>query len=162
VYHRKLDLSRVLFSEKKDGILIRMKVTEANQPRNLHEICPATPLGRAIHLLGDTWVLLIVMNLLRDSMRFNALRAALGHISSKTLSSRLKLLEELGFVQRQAFLEIPPRVEYHLTAQGLELGDVIAALEQFGNKHLSNPVVATLCVDCSVIVEETAAVEDAG
>lgn len=46
-------------------------------------------------------------------------------------------VEELGFVNRQAFLEIPPRVEYHLTAKGRELGDVIAALEQFGNKHLS-------------------------
>ncbi len=151
MYLRNLNLSSVLFSEKKDGILVRMKETEAkaNQPRNLHEICPATPLGRAIHLLGDTWVLLIVMNLLQDSMRFNALRATLGHISSKTLSSRLKLLEELGFVQREAFLEIPPRVEYHLTEQGMELGAVIAALEQFGNKHLSNPVVATLCVECS-------------
>ncbi len=84
-----------------------MKVSEANHPTNLHEACVATPLGRAIHLLGDSWVLLIVMNLLQGSMRFNALRATLGHISSKTLSSRLKLLEELDFVQRLAFLEIP-------------------------------------------------------
>src|SRR5579863_4464502 len=137
-----------------------MKVSEANHSIHLQEACVATPLGRAIHLLGDTWVLLIVMNLLQGSMRFNALRATLGHISSKTLSSRLKLLEELDFVQRLAFLEIPPRVEYHLTEKGLELGAVIAALEQFGNKHLSNPVVATLCVECSVVAEEIAVVED--
>ncbi len=71
---------------------------------------------RAIHLLGDTCVLLIVMNLLPGSMRFNALRTKVGHISSKTLSSRLKLLEELGFVQRLAFLEIPPRVECFLAS----------------------------------------------
>ena len=137
-----------------------MKVYEANHPTNLHEACTATPLGRAIHLLGDTWVLLIVMNLLQGSMRFNALRATLGHISSKTLSSRLKLLEELDFVQRLAFLEIPPRVEYHLTEKGRELGDVIAALEQFGNKHLSNPVVSTTCGECLSVDEEAAVVED--
>ncbi|MEO8972470.1 MAG: helix-turn-helix domain-containing protein [Ktedonobacteraceae bacterium] len=137
-----------------------MKVSEANHTINLHESCTATPLGRAIHLLGDTWVLLIVMNLLQGSMRFNALRATLGHISSKTLSSRLKLLEELDFVQRRAFLEIPPRVEYHLTEKGRELGDVIAALEQFGNKHLSNPVVSAKRDDCTSATEEVAAVED--
>jgi DNA-binding HxlR family transcriptional regulator len=137
-----------------------MKVSEANQTTNVHEACVATPLGRAIHLLGDTWVLLIVMNLLQGSMRFNALRATLGHISSKTLSSRLKLLEELDFVQRLAFLEIPPRVEYHLTEKGRELGDVIAALEQFGNKHLSNLVVSATCGECLSVDEEAAVVED--
>ncbi|MDQ2905811.1 MAG: helix-turn-helix transcriptional regulator [Chloroflexota bacterium] len=137
-----------------------MKVSEANHPIHLQGSCAATPLGRAIHLLGDTWVLLIVMNLLRGPMRFNALRAILGHISSKTLSSRLKLLEELDFVQRQAFLEIPPRVEYHLTEKGRELGDVIAALEQFGNKHLSNPVVSATCADCPSAAEASTAVED--
>jgi len=149
-----------LFSEKKDGILVFMKVSEEYQPLSLPEKCEETPLRRAIHLLGDTWVLLIVMNLLQGSMRFNALRTKLGHISSKTLSSRLKLLEELGFVQRLAFLEIPPRVEYHLTAQGRELGDVIAALEQFGNKHLSDSVVATTREACPVTGEENAAIEN--
>lgn len=114
-----------------------MKAADPKDPEHTREACTNTPLGRAIQLLGDTWLLLIVMNLLQGSMRFNALRATLGRISSKTLSNRLKVLEELGFVDRQAFLEIPPRVEYHLTAKGRELGDVIAALEQFGNKHLS-------------------------
>jgi DNA-binding HxlR family transcriptional regulator len=130
-----------------------MKVSEQNPEPVQQQACSVTPLGRAIHLLGDTWVLLIVMNLLQGSMRFNALRSALGHISSKTLSSRLKLLEELEFVQRMAFLEIPPRVEYHLTAKGQELGDVIAALEQFGTKHLSNPVAAR-CDEYSPIAVE--------
>src|SRR5437588_4454859 len=135
-----------------------MKTFEQEQSTAISETCTTTPLGRAIRLLGDAWVLLIVMNLLQGSMRFNALRATLGHISSKTLSSRLKLLEELDFVQRVAFLEIPPRVEYHLTEKGRELGGVIAALEQFGNKHLSNPVVSAKCDECISVDEETTAV----
>jgi DNA-binding HxlR family transcriptional regulator len=61
----------------------------------------------------------------------------MGHISSRTLTQRLRTLEELGFVQRRAFLEIPPRVEYHLTEKGQEFGEVIAAIEQFAQKNLS-------------------------
>jgi len=114
-----------------------MKTFDLEQTTATPEACTATPLARAIRLLGDAWVLLIVMHLLRGSMRFNALRAELGHISSKTLSQRLKVLEELGFVQRQAFLEIPPRVEYHLTERGQELGEVLEVLERFGTRNLS-------------------------
>ncbi len=115
-----------------------MKTIDQEHQLETPEACTSTPLGRAIRLLGDVWVLLIVMNLLQGPMRFNALRASLGHISSKTLSHRLKVLEELGFVRREAFLEIPPRVEYHLTEKGHEMGDVIEALEQFGKKNLSD------------------------
>jgi len=46
-------------------------------------------------------------------------------------------LEELGLVQRRAFLEIPPRVEYRLTEKGQEFGEVIAAIEQFAERNLS-------------------------
>ena len=70
------------------------------------------------------------------------LREFMGHISSKTLTQRLRLLEEMGFVQRRAFLEIPPRVEYHLTEKGQEFGEVIAAIEQFAQKKLSGLVEA--------------------
>ncbi len=117
-----------------------MKTSDQEYSAATPETCTATPIARAIRLLGDAWILLIVMNLLQGPKRFNALRTSLGHISSKTLSHRLKILEELGFVQREAFLEIPPRVEYHLTEQGQELGAVIEVIEQFGKKHLSGPV----------------------
>lgn len=121
-----------------------MKTFDLEQTTATPEACTATPLARAIRLLGDAWVLLIVMHLLRGSMRFNALRAELGHISSKTLSQRLKVLEELGFVQRQAFLEIPPRVEYHLTERGQELGEVLEVLERFGTRNLSGQQASIL------------------
>jgi len=94
-------------------------------------------MGRAIHLIGDTWTLLIIINLLRGPKRYSELQASMGHISSKTLAQRLRTLGEMGLVQRQAFLEIPPRVEYHLTDKGQEFGKVIAAIEQFAQKNLS-------------------------
>jgi DNA-binding HxlR family transcriptional regulator len=114
-----------------------MKTPDQEQPTEMPEACATAPMGRAIRLIGDAWILLIIINLLRGPKRFNELRALMGHISSKTLIQRLRALEELGFVQRRAFLEIPPRVEYHLTEKGQEFGGVIAAIEQFAQKNLS-------------------------
>ena len=122
-----------------------MKKPDQEHSTEMPEACATTPMGRAIRLIGDAWILLIIINLLRGPKRFNELRTFMGHISSKTLTQRLRALEEMGFVQRRAFLEIPPRVEYHLTEKGQELGDVIAAIEQFAQKNLS-----TLDAPCSV------------
>ena len=99
--------------------------------------CTTQPLGRAVRLIGDVWILLIVINLLSGPKRFGELLDAVGHCSSKTLTQRLKLLEELQFVERRAFNEIPPRVEYRLTEQGRALGTVIEAIETFAQQHLS-------------------------
>ena len=84
------------------------KTVDEAYPAAMPASCVTRPLGQAVQLIGDAWVLLIVIHLLQGSQRFNTLRDAMGHISSKTLSHRLKLLEELGFVERRAFLEIPP------------------------------------------------------
>lgn len=100
--------------------------------------CATSPMGRAIRLLGDMWILLIVINLLNGPKRFNELRDLMGHVSPKTLSQRLKVLEEIQFVERRAFLEIPPRVEYRLTKKGLELGAVIKSIEQFALQNLAD------------------------
>ncbi len=101
-------------------------------------ICATQPLGRALRLLGDFWTLGIVYTLLAGTRRFGELLEALGNVSPKTLSHRLKMLEELGFVQRHAFLEIPPRVEYCLTEKGLALVDIMEAIKQFGERYLSD------------------------
>ena len=122
-----------------------MKTPDQAQSTEMPEACATTPMGRAIRLIGDVWVLLIIINLLRGPKRFNELQAYMGHISSKTLTLRLRALEELELVQRRAFLEIPPRVEYRLTEKGLEFGEVIAAIEQFAERNLSGlaePVTA--------------------
>jgi DNA-binding HxlR family transcriptional regulator len=116
-----------------------MKTSNQEQPTEMPEACATSAMGRAIRLIGDAWILLIIINLLRGPKRFNELRELMGHISSRTLTQRLRTLEELGFVQRRAFLEIPPRVEYHLTEKGQEFGEVIAAIEQFAQKNLSGP-----------------------
>jgi DNA-binding HxlR family transcriptional regulator len=119
-------------------MLVLMSTLDPPPPDQL-ETCGTRPLGRALRLLGDTPTLVIIYSLLRGTQRFGELRAAAGDVSPKTISQRLKLLEDMGFVERQAFAEIPPRVEYRLTERGCALADIMAAIEQFGQRYLSGP-----------------------
>lgn len=91
-----------------------------------------------MNLIGDTWTLVIVYNLMGGPRRFGELLEAMGNVSPKTVSQRLKMLEQKGFVERRAFAEIPPRVEYHLLEKGRALMDVIEAIRQFGERYLAN------------------------
>ncbi|HLZ80782.1 MAG TPA: helix-turn-helix domain-containing protein [Ktedonobacteraceae bacterium] len=114
-----------------------MSTNNQSQTPEPSEICASQPLGRAMRLLGDAWTLMIVYTLLTGTKRFGELLEAIGNVSPKTVSQRLKMLEEIGFVQRQAYLEIPPRVEYRLTEKGLALVDIMEAIKQFGQRYLS-------------------------
>src|SRR6266481_2985360 len=114
-----------------------MSITHLSKTTEQPETCATRPLGRAMRLLGDVWTLMIIYTLLRGTRRFGELLEAMGNVSPKTVSQRLKMLEEMGFVQRQAFLEIPPRVEYRLTEKGRALADIMEAIKQFGQRYLS-------------------------
>jgi DNA-binding HxlR family transcriptional regulator len=109
-----------------------------DQSQTTPETCASHPVGRALRLLGDSWTLIIVYSLLSGPKRFGELLDAMGSASPKTLSQRLKMLEETGFVQRKAFLEIPPRVEYRLTEKGQALVDIMEAIKQFGERYLAD------------------------
>jgi DNA-binding HxlR family transcriptional regulator len=91
-----------------------------------------------MRLLGDVWTLIIIYTLLSGPRRFGELLEAMGNVSPKTLSQRLKMLEEMLFVERRYFAEIPPRVEYRLTEKGLALVDIMEAIRQFGEHYLSD------------------------
>jgi len=117
--------------------------TETNNCSN-HE-----SMSRAMHLIGDMWTLAIVYNLLDGCKRFGELLEALGKVSPKTISQRLKMLEERRFVNRHAFAEIPPRVEYSLTEKGQAFANVIEAIQDFGNRYLSDDETPTDTSSCT-------------
>lgn len=89
-------------------------------------------------LIGDMWTLRIIYTLLSGTRRFGELLEAMGNVSPKTVSQRLKMLEQRGFLERQAFAEIPPRVEYRLTEKGLALADILQAIWEFGQRYLAD------------------------
>ena len=97
------------------------------------------PITRTAYLVGDTWTLLIVRHLMDGCMRFGELQNALGSVSPKTLSQRLKMLEEADILTRKIYAEVPPRVEYTLTEKGRALSDVIDAMREFGERYLPVP-----------------------
>jgi DNA-binding HxlR family transcriptional regulator len=115
-----------------------MRTTNDSLTNSQLETCATQPMGRAIRLIGDMWTLLIVYNLLNGPRRFGELLDAMGNVSPKTLSQRLKMLEEIGFVDRLAYAEIPPRVEYRLTGKGLALVDIMKAIGQFAEQYLAD------------------------
>ena len=91
-----------------------------------------------MRLLGDVWTLKIIYTLLTGTRRFGEILETMGGVSPKTLSNRLKMLEEIHFVQRQAYAEIPPRVEYRLTERGFALANIMQAISDFGERYLSD------------------------
>ncbi|HLX41242.1 MAG TPA: helix-turn-helix domain-containing protein [Ktedonobacteraceae bacterium] len=117
---------------------MRNKIHQHHSDQEANDCTTHVPMQRAMSLIGDMWTLMIVYNLLSGPRRFGELRDAMGNVSPKTVSQRLKMLEEDGFVDRHAFAEIPPRVEYQLTEKGLALADVINAIGQFSERYLSD------------------------
>lgn len=87
------------------------------------------PLEGVIDVIGKKWALLIV-NAIGNygTLRFNGLMEQLGNVSPKTLADTLKDLQSEGLVKRESFAEIPPRVEYSLTRDGVELRRAIVPL----------------------------------
>ena len=90
------------------------------------------PVARAVRVLDGKWTMLVIRDLLAGTRRFSELQASLAGISPKTLTDRLRSLEEHGLVERASYAEIPPRVEYRLTPAGRTLEPVLAALADWG------------------------------
>ena len=95
------------------------------------------PIARTATLIGDRWTPLIVRDLAPGCQRFSELQRSLGAISPKTLSDRLRRLEDAAVVTRSCFAEMPPRVDYCLTDKGHALLPIIESMRDFGVIWLS-------------------------
>lgn len=97
------------------------------------ETCPVC---RAAEIVCGKWTLLLVRELSEGRSRFCELERSLAGISPRTLSLRLRALEEEAIVERHTFPEVPPRVEYALTEKGRALLPVIDGMREFGEQWL--------------------------
>ena len=99
-------------------------------------LCCACPTAGIIDLLGKKWSLCVVATIANcGPIRFNELYARLKPISPKTLSDTLKLLESHGLLTRTVHAEVPPRVEYAMTAAGRALVTAAAPLMEWMVEH---------------------------
>jgi len=97
------------------------------------ETCNA--MADILNRIGDKWSVMIVSYLGKKTMRFNELRHTIGGISQRMLTLTLRNLERDGLVTRTVYPEIPPRVEYELTALGRSLEAPIARLWDWAEEH---------------------------
>jgi DNA-binding HxlR family transcriptional regulator len=97
------------------------------------------PIERAVDILEGKWTLLILRELFQGTRRFGELRTTLEGVSPKTLTERLRFLEDRGVILRTIYPEIPPRVEYSLTERGRMAWPVIEALREWGEIVMQRP-----------------------
>jgi DNA-binding HxlR family transcriptional regulator len=90
-------------------------------------------IATVLSALGDRWGALIVRDLLLGLSRYDDLRRSTG-ITNTTLSDRLKTLEQNKLIARRLYQSRPDRYEYYLTAKGRDLGLVMQAMVQVGDK----------------------------
>ncbi len=98
------------------------------------------PVCHTAELVCGKWTLLLVRDLAEGRSRFCELERSLSGISPRTLSLRLRALEEDGIVERHTYPEVPPRVEYSLTAKGHDLLPIIDSMRDYGRRWLCEEI----------------------
>ena len=101
--------------------------------------CPLCPVERTIAVIGGKWTMIILRDLFAGIKRFGELRSSIGNISPKILSQRLRYLEKKGIIRRKIYPEVPPKVEYTLTARGRSLSSIVDKMREWGEEQYASP-----------------------
>lgn len=96
------------------------------------------PMIRTMAILGSKWKPVIIYTVSKRQLRFGQLAAQMPLISRKVLTDQLKELEEDGVLFREAFSELPPRVEYSLTKKGLALLPILQQMCEWNKEYETN------------------------
>ena len=102
--------------------------------RAVHDSCCSV--AACAEIVGAKWTALLLHDLSEGPRRFSELEHSCRGISPRTLSERLRVLEDEGIVSRRSFPESPPRVEYELTEKGEALLPIIEEMRRFGREWL--------------------------
>jgi DNA-binding HxlR family transcriptional regulator len=94
------------------------------------------PVEAALDRIGGKWKGILLYHLMSGTHRFNQLRRQLPSVTQRMLTKQLRELEKDGLIQRVVYPEVPPRVEYSLTALGRSLKPIINALRTWGENYV--------------------------
>src|SRR3954447_16402846 len=94
------------------------------------------PVCRTAEVVCGKWTMLVIRDLADGRSRFCELERSLAGISPRTLSLRLRALEEEGIIERRTYPRVPPRVEYALTEKGRALEPLIEDMRRYGREWL--------------------------
>ena len=107
-----------------------MKNEQAKKQEN---ICPLEFVQRVI---GGKWKISILWALSIQTRRFNELQRLFPDITQAMLTKQLRELEKDGFIHREVYREVPPKVEYSLTLIGQDFFPIIRQMYEWGEKNL--------------------------
>ena len=108
-----------------------MELTESTAKQEL----PACPVETTLTLISDKWNALIVRDLMNGTLRDVVLYKSIGHVTQKVLTAQLRQMEASGLLTRKVYAEVPPRVEYTLTALDSCQKPVMDALWKWGENY---------------------------
>lgn len=97
---------------------------------------PGCAVEAVLALIDGKWKGVVLYHLLGGTLRFNEIRRRLPNVTQRMLTNQLRELEADGLVLRTVFAQVPPRVDYSLTAHGRSLEPVIMALKTWGDANL--------------------------
>ncbi len=93
------------------------------------------PIEAALDLIGGKWKGVILHRLLDKTLRFNELKRTIPRITQRMLTSQLRELEKDKLISREVYAQVPPKVEYSVTARGKSLKGVLGELMVWGERH---------------------------
>lgn len=88
-----------------------------------------------LEMIGGKWKGIILWHLLQKTLRFSQLQRRIPTVTQKMLTQQLRELERNGLIHRKVYAEVPPRVEYFLTAKGESLGEILHLMCQWGKEN---------------------------
>jgi DNA-binding HxlR family transcriptional regulator len=97
---------------------------------------PGCAVEAALSLIDGKWKGVVLYHLLERTHRFSEIRRRIPNVTQRMLTNQLRELEADGLILRTVYPEVPPKVEYSLTARGRSLEPVIAALKGWGDAHI--------------------------
>ncbi len=104
-----------------------------------HKSYAECPVEATLDLIGGKWKGIVLFHLMQGMQRFNELKRLIPGITQRMLTLQLRQLERDGIVKRKVYKQVPPKVEYTLTALGLTLKPILEQLEQWGTTHVLEP-----------------------
>lgn len=110
-------------------------------PRFQEPFCSeACPVEAALGLIGGKWKAIVLYHLMSATLRFNEIRKRIPDVTQRMLTNQLRELEADGLIVRVVYAQVPPRVEYSLSARGRTLEPVLLALKVWGQQHAGQKV----------------------
>lgn len=97
-----------------------------------YDCAAGCPVEATLDLIGGKWKGVILHHLQEGTLRFNELRRRIPSCTQRMLTRQLRELEEAGLVHRRIFAQVPPRVDYSLTAEGRSLEPIVRAMHAWG------------------------------